>query len=37
MNKSRIKKIIKTFCASINFIDYIALAISWNHVNEDTT
>ena len=26
-----------TFCASINFIDYIPLAISWNHVNEDTT
>ena len=29
-------KIIITSCASINFIDYIPLAISWNHVNEDT-
>ena len=37
MNENEIKKIIITSCASINFIDYIPLAISWNHVNEDTT
>ena len=37
LKRRKAKKVMITFCASINFIDYIPLAISWNHVNEDTT
>ena len=34
--KNECKKMIIIIWTSINFIDYIPLAILWNNVNEDT-